>query len=172
MSVGSTVLNGNPVPRVELGFLEQDRVSAVATGTLFARGKTLAIGIPGAFTPVCTTRHLPDFLLNVERVRDAGYTQLLCIAPNDPFVLDAWVRTVDPEGKIRFLSDGTLDFAEALGVVDVDRKSFLGRRSKRYLLAVENGVIVRLKVENSIYECSVTKPSAALADDELSLASA
>lgn len=158
----STVMNGNRVPNVELGFLEQDRVRSIATEALFREGRALAIGVPGAFTPVCTSRHLPDFLLSADRVKEAGFEQLVCIAPNDPFVLDAWAKTIDPAGKIRFLSDGALDLAEALGVIDVDRKSFLGRRSKRYLLAVENGVIVRFKVENSIYECAVTKPSTVL----------
>jgi peroxiredoxin len=80
----------------------------------------------------------------------------VCIAPNDPFVLEAWAKLVDPERRIRFLSDGNLQFTRALALDCENPNLFIGERSERYLMVVENGTIVRLRVEANIltYSCS------------------
>ena len=92
----------------------------------------------------------------------SGYNQLICIAPNDPFVLKAWSRLLDPEKRLEFLSDGNLDFARALNLKVENRELFLGWRSERYLIIVENGSITRFRVEPSVLTYSCTRAVDAL----------
>lgn len=144
------------VPDVQLGFLDNGEVRSVSASDLFAHGLTVVLGIPGAFTPVCTNKHIPDFLSQADAFDMQGCRQLVCIAPNDPFVLEEWASRVDPEHRIRFLSDGNLEFTRALDLVCENPGLFIGERSERYLMVVENGTIVRLRIEPNIltYSCS------------------
>ena len=161
-----TNLSGTRVPEIRLGFLEDGEVRSVSTADIFAHGLTVVLGIPGAFTPVCTKRHLPDFISNAAKFEKIGCRQLVCIAPNDPFVLEEWARKVDPAGTIRFLSDGNLQFTRALGLDSANHELFIGTRSQRYLMIVENGTIVRLRVEPNIltYSCSGAEDALNAAD--------
>jgi len=154
-----SIILGARVPNVKLGYLVQGEVTAISTDELFAGGKTVVLGIPGAFTPVCTRQHVPDFVANADEIIASGYGQVLCIAPNDPFVLDAWRSQVDPQSKIRFLSDGNLDFASALGLSETQDDLFLGKRSKRYMLIISDRTIQRVRVETSILTYACTRAS-------------
>jgi peroxiredoxin len=127
----SPILNGSRVPAVLLARLENNTIRTISTEKLFAYGQAVVMGIPGAFTPICTQRHIPEFVQNAERLTAAGYSHLVCIAPNDPFVLDAWARRVDPLSKIEFYSDGNLEFARSLGLLEQVSHLYLGWRSSR-----------------------------------------
>ena len=127
----SPILNGSRVPGVLLGRLENDVVRTTSSEQLFAYGRAVIMGIPGAFTPVCTQRHVPEFVQSAEKLTAAGYSHLVCIAPNDPFVLDAWARQVDPLSKIEFYSDGNLEFTRSLGLLELVSRLYLGWRSSR-----------------------------------------
>lgn len=146
----------NIVPDVQLGFLDHGEVRSVSASALFAHGVTVVLGVPGAFTPVCTDKHIPDFLSQADAFDTQGCRQLICIAPNDPFVLEEWSIRVDPEHRIRFLSDGNLEFTRALDLSRENKRLFIGERSERYLMVTQNGMIVRLCVEPDIltYSCS------------------
>jgi peroxiredoxin len=152
------ILNGSRVPGVPLGRLEDNVLRTVSTERLFAYGNAVVMGIPGAFTPVCTQRHIPEFVQSAERLTAAGYSHLVCIAPNDPFVLDAWARQVDPLSKIEFYSDGNLEFTRSLGLLEQVAHLYLGWRSSRYLMVTADGVIQRLRVEKDPVEYQCTRP--------------
>lgn len=157
------IVAGSRVPDVQLASLDgDDAVRPVAAPDLFAYGRALILGIPGAFTPICTKQHIPDFIQNADRLTAVGYSHLICIAPNDPFVLRAWSRILDPGGKIEFLSDGNLDFIRSLRLEALNRTLFMGRCSQRYLMVVEDGVIMRLRVEEDILKYSCTRAADAL----------
>lgn len=156
------IVLGSRVPSVKLGYLSDGAVAALSTDALFAGVKSVVIGIPGAFTPVCSQQHVPDFVANADRLSASGFAQLICIAPNDPFVLEAWRCQMDPHHKIRFLSDGNLDFSRALGLSEAHNDLFLGNRSKRYMLIVHDRTIQRVRVETSILTYACTR-----ADDVL-----
>ncbi len=81
----------------------------------------------------------------------------MCITPNDPWVNAAWSRQIDPEGKVRMLSDGNLDFARGLGLTAVSRDLHLGERSRRYLIQMRGGKIERATAERSILHVSCTR---------------
>jgi peroxiredoxin len=81
---------------------------------------------------------------------------LACIVTSDPFAIDPWRKEIDPSGKIRFLSDGNLSLARALGLMSHEPTLFLGERSARYVILTDDGVVSTVRVENSILEVGCT----------------
>jgi len=138
---------GDPAPYVMLAHLVQGVVTPVPLRELLSQKRVIAVGVPGAFTPVCTEDHIPDFVQNANRLRASGFDRVMCIAPNDPWTLEAWACKVDPNGAIEFYSDGNLALARALGATITDQANFLGETSGRYLMITRNGMIERLTLE-------------------------
>lgn len=157
---------GHLVPDVALGRLVGDTVRSARLRRLVAGKRAALIGVPGAFTPTCTRTHIPGFLEQAEALKRVRFDLVMCIAPNDPWTVAAWAKQLDPEGRIAFLSDGNMDLARALGAMRSDRAQFLGDRSSRYLVVVNDGVIEHLKVEPSLNVLTCTR-----AEDALALAS-
>jgi peroxiredoxin len=114
-----------------------------------ARGKRIVIvGVPGAFTPTCSAQHIPSYLANYEALKAKGVDEIWCVAVNDGFVMAAWGRDQKALGKIRFLGDGSAEFAQKLGLERDLGASGMGMRMKRCSLLVENGVVRRVNVES------------------------
>jgi 2-Cys peroxiredoxin 5 len=154
-----TIVNGSPIPKVQLCQVRGKVLRTFPADELFAYGRAAIVGISGAFTPICTKLHIPEFIGNAKQLTAAGFSHLVCIAPNDPFVLQAWAEQLDPESAIEFYSDGNLEFTTALGLRTNISNLFLGRRSHRYLMVVLDGVIQRLRVEKDVASYSCTRPS-------------
>lgn len=112
-------------------------------------GKTIAIfGVPGAFTPTCSEQHAPGYIAQAEAFKAAGVDEIWCVAVNDAFVMGAWGRQLAAAGKVRFLADGSADFAKATGLtLDLSAKG-LGLRSCRFSMLVKDGVVTVLNNEN------------------------
>lgn len=153
-------LAGTYVPPALVAELIDGQIVPVRAHDVVGRGKTLVIGVPGAFTPVCTERHVPGLVNNAERLRRSGYDNLVCVVASDPFSTEAWARQVDPKRWVRFVSDGNLNLCRAMGLVTHEQKFFLGDRSERYMLIVQNGVIETARVEKQISDYSCTRPDA------------
>lgn len=157
-----TIVNGARVPAVNLGYLDHGVVASTNAQDIFAGKRSVVLGVPGAFTPVCTKEHVPDFVASADRFIASGFHQLVCISPNDPFVLEAWQKIVDPRCKLKFLSDGNLDFCRTLGLCLKNEALFLGERSRRYMLIVEHLTIQRVRVEANILTFACTRAEDAL----------
>lgn len=111
-----------------------------------AKGKRIVIfGLPGAFTPTCSAKHVPGYLANLDALEAKGVDEVWCVSVNDGFVMAAWGQSEKGIGKIRFLGDGGADFTKKLGL-DVDIPG-MGTRMKRCSLLVEDGVVKRVNVE-------------------------
>lgn len=154
------VVLGGKIPNVNFGYLDEGQVRSISARKVFEYHRAIVLGVPGAFTPSCTQLYVPDFIRNAARLRASGFSELICIVPNDPFVVKAWADMLDPQRKLTFLSDGNLDFATALGMTSHDRQLFGGKRCERYLMTVEDGVIVRLRSEPE--GASATLPTSAI----------
>lgn len=148
---------GERVPQATLGRIVDGVMHTVELHELLAGRRAVLAGVPGAFTPVCSCRHIPDLLENVARLKVAGYGLVACVVPNSPWAVAAWSEEVDPTGSMMFLSDGNLTLARALGVTVVAHDMMLGETSARYLLATENGMIRRLNVETKITNVDCTR---------------
>jgi peroxiredoxin len=113
-----------------------------------AKGKKIAIfGLPGAFTPTCSAKHVPSYLTNLDKLKAKGVDEVWCLAVNDAFVMHAWALDQKAQGKIRFLADGSADYTKKLGLeLDLNARG-MGTRMQRFSMLVDDGVVKQLNVE-------------------------
>jgi len=111
-------------------------------------GKKIAIfGLPGAFTPTCSAKHVPGYVEKAAELKAAGVDEIWCVSVNDAFVMGAWGRDQKTADKVRMMADGSAEFAKATGLtLDLNGKG-MGLRSARYSMLVDNGVVKTLNVE-------------------------
>jgi peroxiredoxin len=113
-----------------------------------SKGKRLVIfGLPGAFTPTCTAKHLPGYVVNHDKFKARQVDEIWCVAVNDAFVMGAWGNDQKAGSKVRMMADGSATYTKALGLdMDLTARG-MGIRSQRYSMLVEDGVVKALNVE-------------------------
>ena len=140
-------LIGDQVPDTNVFELVEQAPEIIRSETLFSSQRVVLFGVPGAYTPACSAEHLPGFLNNYVDLRSRGADSVICIAVNDPFVMDAWGQAHEVKGRVRMVADGDGTFTRAMGLT-LDLGVFgLGKRSKRYAMIVDDGVIRHFNVE-------------------------
>jgi len=112
------------------------------------KGKKIAIfGLPGAFTPTCSAKHVPSYLTNLDKLKAKGVDEVWCIAVNDAFVMHAWAKDQKAQGKIRFMGDGSAEYTKKLGLeLDLNARG-MGTRLQRFSMLVDDGVVKQLNIE-------------------------
>ncbi len=112
------------------------------------RGKKLAIfGLPGAFTPTCSAKHVPGYIEHHDAFKAKGIDEIWCISVNDAFVMGAWGRDQHTGGKVRMMGDGSGDLTKKMGLeLDLTARG-MGIRSQRYSMVVDDGVVKQLNVD-------------------------
>jgi len=112
------------------------------------KGKKVAIfGLPGAFTPTCSAKHVPSYIANYDALKKAGVDDILCISVNDAFVMGAWARDQHAGGKVRMMGDGSAEYTKKLGLeLDLTARG-MGVRCQRFSMLVDDGVVKALNVE-------------------------
>ncbi|HEU0036018.1 MAG TPA: glutathione peroxidase [Kofleriaceae bacterium] len=118
----------------------------VTTNELFAGKKVVVFALPGAFTPTCSSSHVPRFNELAGELRKRGVDSILCISVNDAFVMDEWAKTEHAD-QIRFIPDGNAEFTEKMGMLVDKRNLGFGKRSWRYSMFVDDGVIKKMFIE-------------------------
>jgi glutaredoxin/glutathione-dependent peroxiredoxin len=114
---------------------------------LVGNKKIAIFGLPGAFTPTCSAKHVPGYVEHANEFKAKGVDEIWCISVNDAFVMGAWGRDQKSTGIVRMMADGSAAFSKALGL-DIDLSSRgMGIRSQRYSMLVDNGVVKQLNVE-------------------------
>ncbi len=116
--------------------------------TKSAAGKTIVIfGLPGAYTPTCSAKHVPGYVEKAGELKAAGIDEIWCVSVNDAFVMGAWGRDQHTAGKVRMMADGSAEFAKATGLtLDLTARG-MGLRSNRYSMLVVDGVVKSLNIE-------------------------
>lgn len=137
---------GLNVPQVTWPTRQGDEWVNVTTDDVF-KGKTVAVfSLPGAFTPTCSSTHLPRYNELAGVFKDNGVDEIVCISVNDTFVMNAWLADQEA-GNIRVIPDGTGIFTEGMGML-VDKSDIgFGKRSWRYSMLVKDGVIDQMFIE-------------------------
>ena len=141
-----TIQVGDRLPDVPLSIGTADGPKPTTSGEYFAGKRVALFAVPGAFTPTCSARHLPSYVEKAIELKGKGIDEIACISVNDPFVMAAWGKA-DGSDDITMLADGNGAFAEAVGLEMDGSKFGLGKRSQRYSMIVNDGVVEQLNVE-------------------------
>ena len=138
---------GDKIPSVTLMEKQEGGPKPVKTDDLFAGKKVVVFALPGAFTPTCSAKHVPGFVQNIEALKAKGVDEVACVSVNDAFVMGAWGKDQKAGDKVHMLADGNGDFTRAMGLEMDGSKFGMGKRSQRYAMIVDGGVIKELFVE-------------------------
>ena len=142
-----TIKVGDKIPEATLTRMGKNGPEPVNTRDLFANKKVVVFSVPGAFTPTCSAKHLPGFVEKAEEIKGKGVDEIVCIAVNDVFVMNAWGKDAQAGGKVTMLADGNGDFSRALGLTMDASKYGMGERGQRFSFIAEDGVVKELNVE-------------------------
>ncbi len=142
-------LEGSRIPNVELAELDGGKVKRFGSEELCRGRRVILFALPGAFTPTCSTAHVPGYVALLKEFRNAGVDDVVCLSVNDPFVMEAWQRSEKAQG-IHFVADSFAEFTRAMGMVVDNRDALLGIRSWRYSMLVEDGVIRKMFIEPDV----------------------
>ena len=149
-----TIKVGDRLPEGTLTeFLETEQPGCTVGPNAFkvsdlTTGKKIAIfGLPGAFTPTCSAKHVPSYVANYDKLKAKGVDEIWCISVNDAFVMGAWGRDQKTQGKIRMMADGSAAFTKAIGLeLDLTARG-MGVRMNRFSMLVQDGVVKTLNLE-------------------------
>jgi len=140
---------GQKIPSVKFKVQEDNEWEAWSTDRLFANKKVIVFSLPGAFTPTCSSSHLPRYNELAPVFKTENIDAIYCISVNDTFVMNAWKKDQDADNII-FIPDGNGDFSEGMGML-VDKSAIgFGKRSWRYSMLVDDGVIEKMFIEPDV----------------------
>ena len=151
------IKEGEKLPASDFFYLDDNNtVQKADTNSLFKGHKAILFAVPGAFTKVCSAKHLPGYVKNFEGAKKKGVTKIICLSVNDPNVMQAWGDAHDAREKILMLGDPFCKFTKLIGA-EIDRiENGLGMRSSRYTMLVEEGVVTKIKEESDAGICEVS----------------
>lgn len=148
---------GSKIPEATFKTLKPTGVESISSEQLFSGRCVLIVGVIGAFTPVCTGRHLPEFIPYARELRENWLVdEVCCISASDPFSLKAWAKQLEIENSLLMLSDPNAKFAEACGLMTEMDELGLGRRNTRYVMLVHNSEVKMLRAEEQPSDLKVT----------------
>ncbi|MDQ3033475.1 MAG: peroxiredoxin [Myxococcota bacterium] len=142
-----TIQIGERIPEATLTRMSEGGPTPVKTSELFAGKKVVLFGVPGAFTPTCSARHLPGYLERHPDFVAKGIDTVACVSVNDAFVMGAWGKDQEVDGKVLMLADGNAELTKKLGLERDSSAHGMGTRSQRYALYAEDGVVKALEIE-------------------------
>lgn len=144
-----TISTGDSIPAAALATMGADGPQGLSTDDIF-KGKTVAIfGVPGAFTPTCSAKHLPGFVQNAGAIKAKGVDSIVCLSVNDVFVMDAWGKDQSVGDDVMMIADGSAEFTKATGLeLDLSSRG-LGLRCQRFSMVVEDGVVKSLNIDEA-----------------------
>ena len=144
------------IPSSEVFILENGEPVKKNIENFLKNKKTVIFGLPGAYTSVCSAKHLPGYVKNSEKYKEKGIDQIICMSVNDPFVMNAWGKENNVGDKIIMMGDPFLNFTKAIGA-EVDKSGRgLGIRSNRYTMLVDNLKILKIQEEKDTGSCEIS----------------
>jgi len=139
---------GATIPDVKLKTVTEAGQQEVSTGELFKGKKAVVFGVPGAFTPTCSAKHLPGYVAQYADLKGKGVDLVACVSVNDAFVMEAWGKAHDALGKIVMVADGSGAFTKASGLELDLNGAHMGLRCKRWAAVIDDGVVKSIDVDD------------------------
>ena len=151
------IKKGEKIPSVDLFYInESGSTEKIKSTILLENHKAIVIGVPGAFTKICSAKHLPGYVINYEEAKKKGVTKIICVSVNDPNVMKAWGDNQNVGNKVFMAADPYSEFTKSIGA-EIDRtEKGLGMRSARYTMLIENNVIKTIKAEEDTAACEIS----------------
>ena len=150
------IKENDKLPNSEIFILENGEPVKKKIEEFLNNKKAIIIGLPGAYTSVCSAKHLPGFIKLHQKYKDRGINNIICIAANDPFVMNAWGKENNVGDKIIMIGDPFLNFIKAIGA-EVDKSGRgMGIRSNRYTMLVEDMKVMKIKEEKETGTCEIS----------------
>ena len=150
------IKEGDKIPSIDFFYLDESGPKKIKSNELLKNHKAIIIGVPGAFTKVCSAKHLPGYVNNFEQAQKKGITKIICVSVNDPNVMKAWGENQNVGNKIFMAADPYCEFTKSIGT-EIDRtEKGLGMRSARYTMLVENNVVKIIKLEEDAGHCKIS----------------
>ena len=144
------------IPNSEVFILENGKPNKKNIEDLIKNKKVIIFGLPGAYTSVCSAKHLPGYINLYKEFKEKGIDYIFCISVNDPYVMNAWGKDNDVGDKITMIGDPYLDFTKAIGAeVDKSGKG-LGVRSNRYSMFIDDMKVIKLQEEKDTGSCEIS----------------
>ena len=144
------------IPSSEVFVLENGEPIKKNIENILKNKKSIIFGLPGAYTSVCSAKHLPGYVKNSEKYKQKGVDQIICMSVNDPFVMNAWGKENNVGDKILMIGDPFLNFTKAIGA-EVDKSGRgLGIRSNRYTMLVDNLKVIKIQEEQDTGSCEIS----------------
>ena len=150
------IKENDTIPSSEVFVLEKGEPVKKNIESFLKNKKSVIFGLPGAYTSVCSAKHLPGYVKNSEKYKEKGIDQIICMSVNDPFVMNAWGKENNVGDKIIMMGDPFLNFTKAIGA-EVDKSGRgLGIRSNRYTMLVDNLKIIKIQEEKDTGSCEIS----------------
>ena len=150
------IKENDKIPNSEIFILEDGEPIKKNINEFLKDKKVIIFGLPGAYTSVCSAKHLPGYVKMHQEYKNKGIDQIICIAANDPFVMNAWGKQNNVGNKIMMIGDPFLNFIKAIGA-EVDKSGRgMGIRSNRYTMLVEDMKVIKLKEEKETGICEIS----------------
>ncbi len=135
------------IPNIKLPIIENGKISNKILSDIMANKKVIIFGVPGAFTPTCSEKHLPSFINLSNELKEKKIEDIYCISVNDVFVMKAWLASFSKGNLIKGIADGNAEFANKMGILADFSGNFMGNRCKRFALIAENNIIINFNIE-------------------------
>ena len=135
------------IPSIKLPIITNGESLNCVLSEITANKKIIIFGVPGAFTPTCSEKHLPGYINLSDQLKAKGVDDIYCLSVNDIFVMKAWLTSYPKGNSIKGISDGNADFAKAMQLTLDYSASFMGMRCKRFALIADQNNIIKLFVE-------------------------
>ncbi|MBB5695007.1 peroxiredoxin [Muricoccus pecuniae] len=142
-----TIQTGDTIPSVKLMQAGAEGPQEVDSAEVLGSGTAVLFGVPGAFTPTCSAKHLPGFVQQAAALKAKGVGTVACVAVNDAFVMQAWGKDQGVEDQVLMLADGSANFIKALGLEQDLTARGLGVRAQRFAMILKDGKVTYVGVE-------------------------
>ena len=150
------IKENDQIPNSEVFVLEEGEPIKKNIENILRNKKVVIFGLPGAYTFICSSKHLPGYVNMYEKYKNKGIDQIICISVNDPFVMNAWGKENNVGKRILMMGDPFLNFTKAIGA-DVDKSARgLGIRSNRYTMLIDDLKVVKIQEEKDTGSCEIS----------------
>ena len=149
------IKNGEKLPDAKVFIFDKDP-KETSIKQIIGDDRVIIFGIPGAFTPTCSTKHLPGFMASDNQLSKKNIKKVICISVNDPFVMDAWGKAHNVQNKILMVGDSKGEFTKNIGAELNLNNRGLGIRSTRYTMLIEKGHVLKISEEEVAGKCEIT----------------